>query len=537
METKDITETNCLIRAVGVNVAKRLGLSELLEDNRAKRGRKPWWQRRLEKDIKVLRSSINIMESKRAGKLKKNSKYKLLEKKHSIKRKGFQVVLEELKQRLVAKSGKVRRYEQRIKQYTQNRLFNSNQKRFFQQLDGGCEKELIVPDAERSVSFWKGIWGREKEFNKNATWLREIEENGIPTVQDNLSIGLERVLKQCKKMPSWKTPGPDGVQGFWIKNVTALHKSIASQFDKLLNGDAQLPQWLTCGKTVLCLKDPAKGNAVENFRPITCLPMMWKLFTGVIAESVYEHLDSNELLPVEQKGCRRRTRGTKDQLLIDKMVLRDSKKRHTNLSMAWIDYKKAFDMVPHSWILKCMRLFGCADNVVKFIADSMKGWMCTLVCNEKVLGNVLIKRGIFQGDSLSPLLFVLCMIPLSFVLRKVTAGYEVKNKKVKINHLLFMDDVKLYGKNERQLESLVNTVQVVSEDIGMEFGIGKCGVLSLKRGKVIESEGIVMPNGEVMRSMEETGYKYLGVLEMDQILEKQMKDKEIEIGFEDKVEW
>ena len=59
----------------------------------------------------------------------------------------------------------------------------------------------------------------------------------------------------------------------------------------------------------------------------------------------------------------------------------------------------------------------------------------------------------------------------------------------------------------------------------MEFGIGKCGVLSLKRGKVIESEGIVMPNGEVMRSMEETGYKYLGVLEMDQILEKQMKDK------------
>ena len=86
----------------------------------------------------------------------------------------------------------------------------------------------------------------------------------------------------------------------------------------------------------------------------------------------FHHLDSNDLLPVEQKGCRRRTRGTKDQLLIDKMVLRDSKKRHTNLSMAWIDYKKAFDMVPHPWILKCMRLFGCADNAVKFIADSRR---------------------------------------------------------------------------------------------------------------------------------------------------------------------
>lgn len=141
------------------------------------------------------------------------------------------------------------------------------------------------------------------------------------------------------------------------------------------------------------------------------------------------------------------------------MVLRDSKQRHTNLSVAWIDYKKAFDMVPHSWILKCLRVFGCADNVVKFIANSMKGWKCTLVCNEKVLGIVPIKRGIFQGDSLSQLLFVLCMIPLSLVLRKVSVGYELKGKKVRINHLLFMDDLKLYAKNESQVESLVNTVQ------------------------------------------------------------------------------
>uniref|UniRef100_A0A1X7SGU0 Reverse transcriptase domain-containing protein n=1 Tax=Amphimedon queenslandica TaxID=400682 RepID=A0A1X7SGU0_AMPQE len=60
---------------------------------------------------------------------------------------------------------------------------------------------------------------------------------------------------------------------------------------------------------------------------------------------------------------------------------------------------------------------------------------------------------------------------------------------------MFMDDLKLYGKNERQIDSLINTVQAVSEDIGMEFGIDKCGVLNLKRGKVVESDGIEMPNG------------------------------------------
>jgi hypothetical protein len=154
---------------------------------------------------------------------------------------------------------------------------------------------------------------------------------------------------------------------------------------------------------------------------------MWKLFTGVIADSLYEHLDSNHVWPVEQKGCRRKTRDTKDQLLINKMLLRDSKRRKTNLSMAWIDYKKAFDMILHSWILECLEMFGCAENVSTFLSNSMRFWQCQFECSGEKLGCVPIRRGIFQGDSLSPLL---CMIPLTLVLWKVKAGYVLKDKRV-----------------------------------------------------------------------------------------------------------
>ena len=62
--------------------------------------------------------------------------------------------------------------------------------------------------------------------------------------------------------------------------------------------------------------------------------MMWKLLTGVVAEEMYDYLEQGELLPEEQKRCRRGSHGTKDQLLIDKSVLKDCKKRHTNLSVA-----------------------------------------------------------------------------------------------------------------------------------------------------------------------------------------------------------
>ena len=75
---------------------------------------------------------------------------------------------------------------------------------------------------------------------------------------------------------------------------------------------------MTLCKTVLCQKDPSKGNAVDNYRPISCLPLMWKLMTGTIAESIYNFLDVNDKLPVEQKACKKKGAGTKDQLLIDK---------------------------------------------------------------------------------------------------------------------------------------------------------------------------------------------------------------------------
>ena len=66
-----------------------------------------------------------------------------------------------------------------------------------------------------------------------------------------------------------------------------------------------------------------KKNAEENYRPIACLPLMWKLLTGMIAEETYNYLEREKLLPEEQKACKRGSRGTKDQLLIDKTVLKD----------------------------------------------------------------------------------------------------------------------------------------------------------------------------------------------------------------------
>ena len=139
----------------------------------------------------------------------------------------------------------------------------------------------------------------------------------------------------------------------------------------MINNGVQIPEWMTSGRIVLCRKDPKKGNAVDNYRLMACLPLMWKLITGIISQTMYKFLDENEILPVEQKGCRRRNRGTKDQLLIDKAILADCKRKHKNLAMAWVDYKKAYDMVPHSWMIEYLKLTQMAENIINFVDRSM----------------------------------------------------------------------------------------------------------------------------------------------------------------------
>ena len=137
-------------------------------------------------------------------------------------------------------------------------------------------------------------------------------------LQESVVIGVEKVMKQCRKMSNWKAPGKDGVQGYWIKNLSNLHGRIAIQMNKILMGEDSPPAWMTYGRTVLC--HPRKGNAAENYRPITCLPL---ILTGMITEETYNYLEREKLLPEEQKGCKRGSRVTRDQLLIDKTVLKD----------------------------------------------------------------------------------------------------------------------------------------------------------------------------------------------------------------------
>ena len=134
----------------------------------------------------------------------------------------------------------------------------------------------------------------------------------------------------------------------------------------------------------------------------------------------------------------------------------------------------------------------------------------TLVHKEGVLetGPIRIKGGIFQGDSLSPLLTI-SLNPLNQELQKTGYGYQL-DEQIMLNHLFYVDDLKLYGTSNSQLTAVINIVKNVSDDIKMEFGLDKCAKATFKRGRKVSAEGIPLNDNQVIQDLDQAEtYKYL----------------------------
>ena len=115
-----------------------------------------------------------------------------------------------------------------------------DQKKVYNEFNGqtGSSNEDI-PNTEESRTFWSGIWSVGKEKNKEADWLNDLEEEMVKLEQQNVVINENKVKKKCSKMPNWKAPGHDGVQGFWIKTLDKMHERIATQLNEILEGAKQ----------------------------------------------------------------------------------------------------------------------------------------------------------------------------------------------------------------------------------------------------------------------------------------------------------
>ena len=198
------------------------------------------------------------------------------------------------------------------------------------------------------------------------------------------------VLKQAP----CKAPGPDGLAPFF-------------------------PYLFVRGRTVLIPKVEVAAERGQ-FRPITCLNGGCKAMTGAL--TVILHRAVGTLLPEEQRAGVQGRRGCLDALVVDMTLAKEAKLYEQDLSVAWIDFRMAFNVVPHTWSTVCLEMFQAPEIVRRGLAKVMGKWVTNLEIRCEGSGTirhlVRFRRGLYQGDSLSLLLFSLVVSPLSGLLRK-----------------------------------------------------------------------------------------------------------------------
>jgi hypothetical protein len=218
--------------------------------------------------------------------------------------------------------------------------------------------------------------------------------------------------------------------------------------------------------------------------------------------------------------------------MILKAMYEDCKRRKKDLSIAWIDYHKASDSVPHSWVQKSLELAGVNSKIVRFCKLSMQKWNTGMEHNaprtnkagsDAVTTHSDTRRNIPVG-SLPPLLFCAALIPSTHELNRADCGYKVHGADRKISHLLYMDDLKLLRRRQDELENKISIVKAINKDISMNSGFEKCAKICLKKGMDQRNRYTESTFEKGIKELEpRKAYKYLGIEDSHAIQDKMRK--------------
>ena len=294
---------------------------------------------------------------------------------------------------------------------------------FYRSIFEDSNKVETPPNVEEIRKFWsEKIWGDAEKYKGKPSWYKEVEKN-YSNVKEQSWDGIteNEINNQLMKSMNWKAPGVDCLSNFWLKNMPSSFPLLAESMNSFVANPELLPDWVVRGRTTLLPKSNKTSDATQ-YRPITCLGTYWKCLSGILSDKITDHLNQSSILAPEQQGAIKHSYGTKTQLIINKTVVEDAIRRRKDLSMVYIDYAKAYDSVPHQWTLDIMSAYKISPVIINFLSAAMKLWRTDLYLFYEggclIVNDVQFKRGIYQGDSLSPLLFIISINPLSLLLNR-----------------------------------------------------------------------------------------------------------------------
>ena len=341
ISTNNITELNELIFAGAKLVCENIRIP--LKSRKKKS--KPGWEIRLETQIQNLRKQTKMIKEKRDTGICGNRKEKATREKITVQ-------LEEINQKVLAKEGRLKRCRQRVKQYRQNRTFQNNERKFYQQLGGHDTKTYLQPDSKETEWFWTKIW----QPKQRKGWMDAQYDERTRRAQEGPKAEIQiDLLKKTLKRYQTENARPWWNIWFLVQEIHLHSRQTSTRKEQMLTRSTST--WMDDQmKDHIDPKGPKQRNCFK------------RLQTHNLPTDDVENINSTnmgrdlllankqQIVPWQTERMPQKSRGTAELLYIDQHILNESKTRRKNLAMAWIDYKRAYDMVPQSWIINCLKM-------------------------------------------------------------------------------------------------------------------------------------------------------------------------------------
>ncbi|XP_044750655.1 uncharacterized protein LOC123310990 [Coccinella septempunctata] len=368
--------------------------------------------------------------------------------------------------------------------------------------------ELTTKDTEH---FFQDLYRQEKGntptpiFNK---FLRELKSHARKSKYEN-QLERRKIEQEVdgilKNVAPWKAPGEDRIPAYIYKVLPAARNYLKRQVTRLLNNETKLHEADVRANVILVHKSGDETNPA-NYRPISLLNVDYKITTAVIASMIKRSLP-DFAIPAEQLA-RDQVWGTVHGLLLDKSITAQSKLNRTKNYSAWYDAKKAYDSVHHRCLKRLIDCLPLHRHIRNLLKRTVKLWSLRVQLEKIKTRPIKVQRGLLQGDSMSPILFVLMIA--SAILHIRSNPQICKETRGKHQLIAFMDDFKCHSPTESGIKLITEQLIIALKEIGLELNTAKCGIYSrdATHGPHEEINTPFLP-------LVKEGYKYLGLEQLE----------------------
>ena len=409
------------------------------------------------------------------------------------------------------KRDRIKRREKYKYQLTQYHYFNQRRKAVRTVLKSNSEMCKISIDE--IYSYFSEMYTKPNQMVRpNYPSLTDSERIEIDDMFEDL-ITKKEIEVAINNIAIDTSPGPDHVIVRIIKNTIAA-EIIASISTRMLQ-TGYVPSKLKQARTILIHKGNDSTD-IANWRPITICSVIRRVIDRVLDKHIREFVSFNP----NQRGFTNSSGAHINTAILDSL-LHEAKTKKTDLSVIFLDIRKAFDNVGHAHLRNTLKALPIPTKLVDLVLNLQTENITRIQSQNSKTKPMKIIRGVLQGSPLSPTLFNLSVDHILNELSEnsVSTKYGVSLNPNQ-NHLSvmgFADDIAIIGKNNHSASILCNHAIQQLKEIGLEININKCKIICIEKGNLFEGHCKISPEDTLPSLKKDEFIRYLGVNFNDEI--------------------